>query len=307
LGGATITRTQSLLPFPYYSSFNTYSPHDGNLQSHALQLSAQRQARSGLILLFGYTFSKLLDDSVNSPLAYLNGLAANNGYQNVYNRRAEYSLDPADVSQRATVSALYNLPFGRNQKFSAHNAFVDRIIGGFQFNLIGVFQTGTPLTITGGNAITATRPNYVLGESVSIKNPDPTKWFNTFAFQNPTDYTFGNVPRTLPRMRGPGTQNFDFSIFKTTEITERWKIQLRAEAFNVLNHANFGLPNTSFSASANPLVNGNGVATPCTITARDNAGTPTAGTGGCNTSGSFGVITSAADGRSLQLAAKLIF
>ena len=307
LGGATITRTQSLLPFPYYSSFNTYSPHDGNLQSHALQLSAQRQARSGLILLFGYTFSKLLDDSVNSPLAYLNGLAANNGYQNVYNRRAEYSLDPADVSQRATVSALYNLPFGRNQKFSAHNAFVDRIIGGFQFNLIGVFQTGTPLTITGGNAITATRPNYVPGESVSIKNPDPTKWFNTFAFQNPTDYTFGNVPRTLPRMRGPGTQNFDFSIFKTTEITERWKIQLRAEAFNVLNHANFGLPNTSFSASANPLVNGNGVATPCTITARDNAGTPTAGTGGCNTSGSFGVITSAADGRSLQLAAKLIF
>jgi hypothetical protein len=314
LGNPTISRQQSLLPYPYYNAVNVYNPHDGNLISHALQLSAQRQARNGLILLFGYTMSKLLDDSVNSPLAYLNGLAANNSYQNIYNRRAEYSLDPADVSQRATVSALYNLPFGRNQKFSANSAFLDRLIGGFQFNLIAVFQTGTPLTITGpgstsntNSPVTAIRPNYVPGESVSIKNPGPNKWFNTFAFQNPTDYTFGNVPRTLPRMRGPGTQNFDFSIFKTTEITERWKIQLRAEAFNVLNHANFGLPNTSFSAAANPLIGGNGVATPCSVTARDSAGTPTTGIGGCNTSGSFGAITSAADGRSLQLAAKLIF
>lgn len=307
LGGATITRQQSLLPYPYYSSISVYNPHDGNLIAHYLQLSAQRQARSGLILLFGYTFGKLLDDSVNSPLAYLNGLASNNGYQNIYNRRAEYSLDPSDVSQRATVSALYNLPFGRNQKFSANNAFVNRLIGGFQLNLIGVFQTGTPLTITGASAFTATRPNYVPGESVTIKNPSEKKWFNTFAFQNPSDYTFGNVPRTLPRMRGPGTENFDFSIFKTTEITERWKLQLRAEAFNVLNHVNFGLPSTGFGAAANTLVNGNGVAAPCRITARDSAGTPTAGTGGCNTNGTFGTITSAADGRSLQLAAKLIF
>jgi len=291
LGGATITRAQSLLPFPYYSSISVYNPHDGNLHSDALQLSAQRQARNGLLLLFGYTMSKLLDDSVNSPLAYLNGIAANNGYQNVYNRRAEYSLDPADVSQRATVSALYNLPFGRNQKFSSGNAWVNRAIGGFQLNLIAVFQTGTPLTITGANsqANAATRPNFVPGQNVKLSSPTPLKWFNTAAFQNPSDYTFGNVPRTLANVRGPGTQNFDFSIFKTTEITERWKIQLRAEAFNVLNHANFGLPNTTFSAAANPVVNGNGVG------------------GGGNTNGAFGTITNAADGRSLQLAAKLMF
>lgn len=307
LGNATITRQQSLLPFPYYSSVSVYSPHDGNLQSHAFQFSAQRQARSGLILLFGYTYGKVMSDSINSPLAYLNPLAATNGYQNVYNRRAEYSVDPADVTHRATVSALYNLPFGRNQKFSSGNAWINRAIGGFQLNLISVFQTGTPLAISGANSFSATRPNYVPGESLGVKNPGPTRWFNTFAFQNPSDYTFGNVSRTLSRLRGPGTQNFDFSIFKTTEITERWKIQLRAEAFNVLNHANFGTPNVSFSAASNPLVNGNGVALPCTITARDSAGTPTAGSGGCNTNGSFGAITSAADGRSLQLAAKLMF
>jgi outer membrane receptor protein involved in Fe transport len=307
LGAATISRSQSLLPFPYYLAVSAYNPHIGNLIAHYLELSAQRQARTGLTVLFGYTMGKLLDDSAGSPLSYLNGLAGNNGAQNVYNRRAERSLDPSDVSQRATVSALYNLPFGRGQRFSANNAFVDRVIGGFQFNLIGVFQTGTPLTITGANAFTATRPNYVPGQKVSISNQSPTRWFNIYAFQNPTDYTFGNVPRTLPHVRGPGTQNFDFSIFKTTEITERFKLQLRVEAFNVLNHPNFGLPNTSFTANANTLSNGNGVSAGCTVTGSDASGTPNAGTGNCNTSSTFGFITNAADGRSLQVAAKLVF
>ena len=289
LGKATITKQQSLLPFPYYGAVSVYNPHDGNLHADYLELTAQRQARTGLTVLFGYTVGKLLTDSSGSPLAYLNGIAGANGYQNIYNRHAEYSLDPTDVSQRATVSALYNLPFGRGQRFQGPNGLVNRMIGGFQFNVIGVFQTGFPLAITGANSYTATRPNYVPGVSVSVPNQSRSKWFNTAAFQNPADFTFGNVTRTLPHVRSPGTQNFDFSVFKTTEITERFKLQLRAEAFNALNHPNYGIPGTTFSAAANTIVNGNGVG------------------GGANTSGSFGVITSAADGRSLQLAAKLIF
>jgi hypothetical protein len=290
LASATITRAQALLPFPYYGAETVYNPHDGNMIAHYLELSAQRQAANGLTVLFGYTFGKLLDDSVTSSLQYLNGLAANNTPQNVYNRHAEYSLDPSDVAQRATISALYTLPFGKNQRFGAGSgAFTNRLIGGFQFNLIGVLQTGTPLTITGANAFTATRPNYVSGASVAVTSPNAQKWFNTAAFQNPSDYTFGDVPRSLPRLRAPGVENFDFSIFKTTEVYGRFKLQLRAEGFNVLNHVNLGLPNTSFAAAANPVVSGNGVG------------------GGANTNGSFGTITTAADGRSLQLSAKLIF
>ncbi len=124
------------------------------------------------------------------------------------------------------------------------------------------------------------------GASVSVPNQTRNQWFNTAAFQNPSDFTYGNVPRTLPHVRGPGTQNFDLSLFKTTEITERLKFQIRAEAFNVLNHVNYGLPNTTFTAGANPI---SGVG------------------GGANTSGSFGVITTASDPRSIQLAGKLIF
>jgi hypothetical protein len=232
---------------------------------------------------------KLLDDSGTSPLQYLNALAANNTPQNVYYRHAEYSLDPADVSQRATASALSNLPFGHDEKFLTHGGLTDRLVGGFQLNLIAVFQTGTPLNITGGNAYTATRPNYTPGVSVSLPSPNAQQWFNIASFQNPSDYTFGNVPRSLSHVRAPGQENFDFSIFKTTEIVGRFKFQLPAEAFNVLNHVNLGLPNTSFASAANPLVNGNGV-----------------GCGG-NTNGSIGTISTAADGRSLQFAGKLTF
>jgi hypothetical protein len=290
LASATITKQQSLLPFPYYGAETVYNPHDGNLIAHYLELSAQRQASNGLTVLFGYTFGKLLDDSVTSPLQYLNALAANNTPQNVYNRHAEYSLDPADVSQRATISALYNLPFGHGQRFANRSGLSDRLVGGFQFNLIGVFQTGTPLNITGATSQgTATRPNYAVGVPIAVAHPTALQWFNPAAFVNPSDYTFGNVSRSLPRNRAPGEENFDFSIFKTTEIYGRFKLQLRAEAFNVLNHVNLGLPNTSFTAATNTVVNGNGVG------------------GGANTNGAFGTITTAADGRSLQFAAKLIF
>jgi len=289
LGAATITRQQSLLPFPYYGSVNVYNPHDGNLIAHYFELSAQRQARKGLTVLFGYTFGKLMTDSAGSPLSFLNGIAGLNGYQNVYDRHSEYSVDPTDVSQRATVSALYDLPFGKGHRLATHNPFVDRVIGGFQFNIIGVFQTGFPLAITGANAFTATRPDFVPGATVAVDHPTRAQWFNTAAFQNPSDFTFGNVPRTLPRLRAPGTQNFDFSIFKTTAITDRFKLQLRAESFNVLNHPNYGTPNTAFTGGSNPIVNGTGVG------------------GGKNTSGTFGLITTAAEGRSLQLAAKFLF
>ncbi len=298
LGAATITTRQSLLPFPYYGSINVYNPHEGNSIAHYLELSAQRQTRSGLTVLFGYTFGKLLDDSVNSPLSYTNGLSGGNSYQNIFNKAAEYSLDAGDVSQRATISALYTLPFGRGQLIDAHNGFLNRLIGGYQFNLISVFQTGTPLQISGANSYTATRPNYVSGAKVALAHPTPAQWFNPYAFQNPDDFTFGNVPRSLPHLRAPGIENSDVSIFKTTEITERFRLQFRVEAFNVLNHPNLGVPDTGFTASANPLINGTGI---------DVAGCPSKGADGCNTSGSFGSITNAADGRALQLALKLLF
>jgi hypothetical protein len=196
-----------------------------------------------------------------------------------FNRAAERSVDPQDVSQRAVISAVYELPFGPNKRWNAGNALVRRFIAGWQVNAITTLQTGLPVSVTGANnQSTADRPNST-GISAKIDNPTAARWFNTDAFINPPDFSYGNIGRVLPDVRAPGTVNWDVSVLKTTAITERVKLQFRAEAFNLLNHVNLGMPGTGFVAGAN----------------------------GKNTSGSFGVISSARDPRQVQLGLKLRF
>lgn len=282
LGGPTISMQQSLLAYPYYTSVSVSNPRDGIFHSNALELSATRQTSSGLMFVVGYTMSKLMDFSVLAPINY-NGVSSTVGvvgYQNSFDRMAEYSLDPSDVSQIASISFVYQLPAGRGQRFlTGVGGLANRLIGGWQINGIVQLQTGTPLTITGANNNAATRPNFVQGVSPKLKHPSINQWFNTAAFVNPPSYTYGNVPRALGNVRGPGMDLWDLSLFKTTQIHDQLALQFRLESFNTFNHPTFGLPNMSFVPGAN----------------------------GLNASGSFGSISHADDGRAVQLALKLLF
>jgi hypothetical protein len=277
----TISRQQSLLAFPYYVGVSRRLPHDGNFIGHALQVSLRKQMTKGLTAALGYTKTKLIDNSISTPVTF-NGVqqADITGYQNVYDRQAERAIDPLDRAQTFNFSAVYDLPFGRGKTFGSNvGPWVDRLVGGWQLNTVTQWKRGVPLTISGANNRLASRPNFVPGVSAKLDNPNITKWFNTAAFINPPDYTFGNVPRTLPNVRGPGVINVDLSAIKVTKITERIAFELRVEAFNVFNHPNFNLPNMTFVP----------------------------GTNGLNQSGTFGTITSAADGRQIQLAGKIRF
>jgi hypothetical protein len=281
LGNKTITLQQSLLMFPYYTSVTFRQPHDGNYIGHSLQISVTKRTSHGLTFMVGYTKSKLIDDSISTPVDF-NGVqqADVTGYQNGYNRKAERSIDPLDHSQMLRISALYDLPFGRGRAFAGNiGSWLNRAIGGWQVNTVTQWHTGTPLTITGANNYAASRPNFVPMASAKLSNPTINKWFNTEAFINPPNYTFGNVPRTLPNVRGPNAFAMDISMVKSTPITERVQSQFRVEAFNALNHPVFGLPNMTFSP----------------------------GSDGMNQSGTFGTITAATPGREIQLALKLLF
>ena len=282
LGAATITRQQSLLPYPYYQAITVRNPRNGYFHGDSLEVSATRHASSGLTLIAGYTYSHLLDSPLSTNLNF-NGVSANasvSNYQDAYNPQAEYATDPLDVQHRATISALYDLPFGKGEAFlSDRNGFLNKAVSGWQLNTIAILQTGNPLVITGANNNAATRPNVVPGTSFQPAHQSIAEWFNAAAFINPPNYTFGNAPRTLSKVRAPGLVDMDLSVFKTFPIYEAIALQFRAEAFNVLNHPNFGLPNTTFVPGAN----------------------------GLNSSGSFGTITQAYNARSLQLALKLLF
>ncbi len=274
LGGATISREQSLRPFPYYSGINVRNPRLGNYNSHLLLLSAEKRLSKGLALLVSFTGGKVISDSIATPVNF--GpieQASVTGYQNgKFNRAAERSVDPSDVAKRATVSLVYELPFGKGQQMR------NKLIGGWQVNTIGVMQTGIPLVVTGANNQRATRPDST-GKSAGLDNPTAQRWFDTTQFVNPAPFTFGNLGRVLPNVRTPGTVNWDLSFIKNTRLTERFNLQFRTEMFNFLNQVNLGAPNTGFSPGPN----------------------------GLNQSGSFGVITSARDARTIQMALKLQF
>ncbi len=276
---ATITRSQSLKAYPYYTSINVRNPHLGNSMYNAMLLNAEKRFASGLTMLVSFTGSKLISDSVVSPLNYIGEQTGIVGYQNgAYNRRAERSVDPTDVPRRLVISGLYELPFGPGKMLHSSSGIVNKVIGGWQIGSITTIQKGQPLQVTGANNFLASRPNST-GVSAKLSNPTQLQWLDPTAFVKPPDYTYGNVGRMLPDVRGPGILSLDASLVKNTRFGERANLQFRAEAFNSINWTNLSYPNTSFSPATN----------------------------GQNANALFGRITSDRGPRNVQLGLKLSF
>jgi len=280
-GGPTITRQQSLRPFPYYNRITVSNPHAASSTYHSVLLNVEKRMSSGFVMLASYTFGKLISDGINgfgfAGSELVNVLDMQNGK---FDRRRERSIEATDSAGRFVFSSVYELPFGKGKRFASGNGAMNRVIGGWQLNGVLTLQSGTPLRVRGANNLLADRPNST-GVSAALPTDQRTaaRWFDTGQFVNPPDFTFGNVSRLLPDVRGPGTTNLDFSLLKTTQVTERVALQFRAESFNFANHTNLLAPDTTF------------------VPGPDNK----------NRSGTFGTITRSRDARVVQLGLKLIF
>lgn len=254
LGGATTTYGQLLRPYPQFTGANTIGSTSGSSTYHAMEIRAEKRYSKGLNFLVAYTFNKMIDDGAPGARIAWTGDIPN--FQNNNNRRLERSLNSQQGSQRFTIAAGYELPFGRGKAFGATaSGAMNALIGGWQINWLSQFQGGIPLALTtqanntnsygGGSRPNSTGVSAALSGSV-VDRLD--RYFNTAAFTQPAPFTFGNVSRTLPDVRGPALINFDLSLLKNIAITERVKAQLRGEAFNAFNNTNFGLPGTTFGA-----------------------------------------------------------
>jgi hypothetical protein len=149
------------------------------------------------------------------------------------------------------------MPFGRGKTFGKDwNRLLDGLIGGWQVNGIYSYQTGFPISVTAANTCTncgvnTIRPNNN-GQSAELSGPVSARlneYFNTAVFSQPAPFTFGNTGRTLPDVRAPSGENIDFSLFKIFRPIERLTVELRGEAFNLLNQVVFGMPNTSYNSN----------------------------------------------------------
>ncbi len=205
----------------------------GNSRYDGLWISATKRMSRGLQFSTSYAWSHSIDyNSLNSQ-GGLGGVSA----QDSNNLRNDRGSSDFDARHHFNISYLYQLPFKGN-----------RLIEGWEVAGSTTFQSGNPVNLVladstrTGLAFTV-RPN-LIGNS-GLPKQDPALWFNTAAFCVPAaagcgTSLLGNLGRNV--VIGPGFNNFDFSILKNAQVTERLRVQFRTEFFNIFNHPNFGQP-----------------------------------------------------------------
>jgi hypothetical protein len=231
---------QDRRPFPQFTAIP--QQFNGEFSNYnALNLQLQRRFVNGFSIQGSYTWAKSLDTYSG---------AANEGtgdhHPEYSNIRHDYGPSAFDVGHRVVGDVIYELPFGRGKKFLGDaSGFKGWLVGGWQSNATVQWQTGYPLSALWLSDRSQTgsglqRPDVQGDPNLARGQRSPLRWFNTSAFVSNPVGTFGNSGRNI--IRGPGLATVDFSLFKSTTLTERFSLQFRAELFNLLNHTNFGNP-----------------------------------------------------------------
>ncbi|MBV8865885.1 MAG: hypothetical protein JO210_10870 [Acidobacteriaceae bacterium] len=278
-------------PFPSYSSNgNIFYPRNAPLSNpnlanttswfsegvssyNALELDLNRRFSRGLQLRAAYTYSKSLDDGT----AWNSSVASNAPGFVMYplNPKLDWGLSTTDVRQLASINGTYDLPLGRGKRFlSGTSGWRDKLATGWSVSAIQTIQSGLPFTpqlgfnpTNNGDTRNPIRPSWNPAYSGNVVLGSPNLYFNPRAFIVPANGTYGNVGRDT--LIGPGIVSLDLSALKTTALTEKVRLQFRAEFFNALNHANFSTPNpvafSSASSTASPTA---GVITATSTTSR---------------------------------------
>jgi hypothetical protein len=226
--------------------------YGSNSSYNAAQVSLTHRYAAGFAFNVSYWFSKSIDylSGMNLNLTSAQALAGENDLaQNPFDLRAERGLSLFDARHRFVGSGLWELPIGRRAK-----GLTGALISGWQINGILTANTGTPFTVydTANVALQASSPpitGYAASRPDLVGDPNAgprtvEAWMDRSGFRRLVAATeagkFGNAGRNIAR--GPGFINVDVSAMKNLQLTERVRLQFRAEGFNIANHANFGLP-----------------------------------------------------------------
>ena len=241
--------TNGVRPYPALSASSPIAPgrplgnilvyeSDSNSSYNALWITAQKSLSRGLQFNASYTWSKSIDAVSRNEQGIV--------IQDSYNIRGDRGLSDFDARHRFVLSTVYELPFKGN-----------RLVRGWQISLIEQIQSGNPINFhTTNTAFTGAgtlRPN-IMGPVTTGYTParNGNASFVTY-IQNPTVFqdqgaALGNMGRNV--VIGPGFSNLDIALVKNTKITERLTWQIRADAFDLFNQANFNQPNATVSSGS---------------------------------------------------------
>jgi hypothetical protein len=241
-------------------------PNWANSNYDALIVRGERRFTRGFSLLSSFTFSKTITNAPQFRNAGGVTGSENSPPQDSYNLRAERGMASFDNKFRWVNTAVWDLPFGKGHKLLP-NGVAAAILGNWQVAGIVSAQTGFPFTINlsgdtagigGGSGGILIRANPAPGQDAELpaSQRSAQRWFNTNAFVAPPAYAFGTLGRNT--LIGPALFNTDAMLSRHWRIAERLHVQLRGEAFNLLNTPNYGqlgriLNSATFGQALNEL------------------------------------------------------
>jgi hypothetical protein len=239
--------TQPLRPFPQFSNVMLINPSIGKSSYHGGFVRVEKRFASGFSFLGHYTRSRFMDDA-ESANEYANIAGVNQAsYMDAYRRNLDWSRSASDVPNHLVLTVLYEV-----QPFTG-NRYLDAVLANWRVGGVETVMSGPAFTVlTAANTTNAfpagpLRPDLVGDPELPASDRTLTRWFNTAAFANPAPLTFGNSPRSV--LRGPGLITTDVTIEKTIGHPAGRKLDVRVEAYNLLNHTNFNLPGFTLGAA----------------------------------------------------------
>jgi len=275
LGDPTITVAQLLKPFPQYTTVSLYRNNVGNTNYHGLTTKLEQRFSKGLSYLVSYTRSRLMDDASSVfDASILTGPVANFPMADSFDRHLERDYSTGDIPHLFVASGVWDLPMGTGRAHQGHG-ILGVLASDWTLATIVTLQSGIPVAVTqttNNNAFAGfgtQRPNLVGDPDLPGDERSTARWFNTAAFAAAPIFTLGSASRNP--IRGPGYKNVDLMLSRRVPIGAAGAVELRAEAFNLLNTPPLGNPNAVVGAA------------------------------------NFGTITTAGDPRVIQLALKVLF
>lgn len=229
-------------PWPQFGGISSQK-YDGNSQYHAGHARVDRRLRKGMSVIGHYTWSKSID------VGGANFISGDSVYRNPRDIELDRGLSSFDVRHNMVLSYIWDIPVGRGRRFDLGNAWLNALVGGWQFNGITTARSGTPFTPRlNSNPANAghPRPDRLGNGNLPRGERSADRWFDPTVFAPSIPFEYGNAGRNI--LIGPGFFNTDFGLFKRFRFDgarRRSEIQIRIEAFNVFNEPHYRQPNAT--------------------------------------------------------------
>ncbi|HTV55713.1 MAG TPA: carboxypeptidase regulatory-like domain-containing protein [Terriglobia bacterium] len=248
--GCPPSLAQALLPYPQYCG-GIYGVNEnvGWSNYNSLQVTAEKRFAHGLVFDANYTWSKWISTGAliqtSQEVSPISPFQMNRNYA-----PAEY-----EVPQIFNLTLVYDLPVGRGNRFMNRGGVLNDVLGGWQLSSIVTLQSGAPLTFSSSLCNVPSQfdasclPSLLPGANPFLRSKSnwngagPLFNVNSFTPASSFEFNFGEGP-SVSNIYGYGYQNMDLALAKSFQITERVKVELRGEAFNVWNWHCFSQPGT---------------------------------------------------------------